>query len=378
MAVRRKHSADPFVHKMTPSELGWPPVGRGYMDLLPSVLCRSKDEPISLGLQSANLPKLTKRFNPDIVNLHWINGGVASIRAVGKLPVPVVWTLHDMWPFTGGCHYSGDCLQYRQSCQHCPKVKDLIGAPALTSWVHSRKRKRWDNKPLLAVTPSAWMKEKALSSSLFAEASVTHIRNCVDPRIFNGQARHKMRAELGLLPASKVVLFSSAHQPRKGASIIPNVIRHLRNQASEGGWRFLFMGGLPPDLEPSQDVVALPQTTDEARVASYYAASDIYALPSLQDNLPNTVSESLCCGTPVAAFPTGGIVEMIEPGINGDLSQTLNAASFADTIRQVCNSRLETTDSISKAAHEMYSPSRIASLHLNFFANALRSPAPHA
>jgi glycosyltransferase involved in cell wall biosynthesis len=138
------------------------------------------------------------------------------------------------------------------------------------------------------------------------------------------------------------------------------------------------MGGLPPDLEPSQDVVALPQTTDEARVASYYAASDIYALPSLQDNLPNTVSESLCCGTPVAAFPTGGIVEMIEPGINGDLSQTLNAASFADTIRQVCNSRLETTDSISKAAHEMYSPSRIASLHLNFFANALRSPAPHA
>jgi hypothetical protein len=106
-----------------------------------------------------------------------------------------------MWPFTGGCHYSGDCLQYRQSCQHCPKVKDLIGAPALTSWVHSRKRKRWDNKPLLAVTPSAWMKEKALSSSLFAEASVTHIRNCVDPRIFNGQARHKMRAELGLLPA---------------------------------------------------------------------------------------------------------------------------------------------------------------------------------
>ena len=372
MAVRRKHSSDPFVHQMTLSELGWPPVGRGYMDLLPSVLCRSKDEPISLGLQSANLRKLTERFKPDIVNLHWINGGIASIRAVGELPVPVVWTLHDMWPFTGGCHYSGDCLQYRQSCQHCPKVKDLLGAPALTSWVHNRKRNHWGSNPLHAITPSAWMQEKALSSSLFAEASVTHIRNCVDPRIFNGQARHKMRAELGLLPANKVVLFSSANQPRKGAGIIPDIVRRLRNQAPGGHWRFLFMGGMPPNLEPWQDVVILPKTTDEARVASYYAASDIYALPSLEDNLPNTVSESLCCGTPVIAFPTGGIVEMIEPGRNGMLTSEHTASSIAAAVMDSAFSDLLVRECISRDAHLAYSPSYAAAAYSQFFHQAIQ------
>jgi glycosyltransferase involved in cell wall biosynthesis len=371
MAVRRKHSTDPFVHKMTRPELGWPPVGRGYMDLLPSFLCRSKDEPISLGLQSANLGKLTDRFKPDIVNLHWINGGIASIRAVGKLQVPVVWTLHDMWPFTGGCHYSGDCLQYRQTCNHCPKIKRVLGAPAFTRWVHARKCHSWSSNPLNAITPSAWMKELATSSSLFARAKVTHVRNCVDSRTFNGQARLKMRAELGLLPASKVILFSSANQPRKGARIIPEVIRHLRNQVPRVNWRFLFMGGMPPHLEPRQDIIALPRTTDEARVASYYAASDIYALPSLEDNLPNTISESLCCGTPVIAFPTGGIVEMIEARRNGMLASEHTASSMAAAIMDSAFSDRLDREWISRDAHLTYSPSCAASAYSQVFHQAI-------
>ena len=375
MAVRRKHSTDPFVHKMTPSELGWPPVGRGYLDLLPSVLCRSKDEPISLGLQSADLRKLTERFKPDIVNLHWINGGIASIYAVGKLQVPVVWTLHDMWPFTGGCHYSGDCLQYRESCQQCPKVKDMLGVPRITSWVHRRKRNSWGKQPLHAITPSAWMRELALTSSLFSEANITHIRNCVNPRIFNGKHRDKMRAKLGLLSASKAVLFSSANQPRKGALIIPDVIRHLRSAAPEGDWHFLFMGGLPPTLEPGQGITQLPTTTDEARVASYYAASDVYALPSFEDNLPNTVSESLSCGTPVAAFPTGGIVEMISNGCSGYLSVERSAQSIALAILKCLQSNMLPRDTISNEAHNTYSIQSIAEEHRTFYRRLVSSSA---
>lgn len=371
MAVRRKLSTDPFVHKMTPSELGWPPVGRGYMDLLPSILCRRKDETISLGLQSANLDKLIHRFKPDIVNLHWINGGIAGIRAVGKLQKPVVWTLHDMWPFTGGCHYSGDCLQYRESCQRCPKVKDVLGAPTITGWVHRRKRSNWGNLPLHAITPSAWMRELALTSSLFAEANIKHIRNCVHPGIFSGKRRDKMRTKLGLLPASKAVLFSSANQPRKGAFIIPDVIRHLRAEAPETDWHFLFMGGLPPTLTPSRDVTQLPLTTDEARVASYYAASDVYALPSLEDNLPNTISESLTCGTPVVAFPTGGIVEMIRHSRNGALSDEKTAASIAEAIRHFVDSDREERDEIARDASQTYNPANIADMHRSFFASVL-------
>ena len=373
MAVRRKDSTDPHVHKMTPLELGWPPVGRGYLDMLPSIVCRRKDEPISLGLQSANIGALVNRFKPDIINLHWINGGIASIRAVGRLPVPVVWTLHDMWPFTGGCHYSGDCVKYRDACQRCPKVKDLLGMPAITKWVHRRKRKHWGTKTLHAITPSAWMRQLALTSSLFAKANIAHVRNCVDPKVFNGGNRGEMRAKLGLLPGTKAVLFSAANQPRKGGFIIPEVITLLRNTHSRSEWRFLFMGGVPPRLEPSIDIITLPRTTVEARVAGYYAASDLYALPSLEDNLPNTISESLTCGTPVAAFPTGGIVEMIKNGLNGALSSDHTAVSFRNAILLATTGLGWTREAIARDAGNTYRPAVIAKEHLAIFQHMISS-----
>jgi glycosyltransferase involved in cell wall biosynthesis len=373
MAVRRKHSSDPYVHQMSPAELGWPPIGRGYLDLLPSTLCRRKDEPISLGLQSANLGKLVHRFKPDLLNLHWINGGIASIRSIGKLNVPIVWTLHDMWPFTGGCHYSGKCTQYRASCEACPKIKPLLRAPTVTRWIHNRKRSHWANKPLSAITPSAWMRDLALSSSLFANGEVTHVRNCVDPAIFNRSSREQTRVELGLAATSKAVLFSSANQPRKGAYIIPDVIRSLRSASPQHSWRFLFMGGLPPSLELAQDIITLPRTTDEARVASYYAASDVYALPSLEDNLPNTISESLSCGTSVAAFPTGGIVEMVQSGINGYLTLDNTSYSLSGAIRDAHQLGTIARDAIAKTAHHLYAPTGVAEAYLEFFSLAAKA-----
>ena len=373
MAVRRKDSTDPHVHKMTPLELGWPPVGRGYLDMLPSIVCRRKDEPISLGLQSANIGALVDRFKPDIVNLHWVNGGIASIRAVGKLQVPVVWTLHDMWPFTGGCHYSGDCLQYRHSCKRCPKIKPVFGTPSITHWIQNRKRNHWSNQPLHAITPSAWMRQIALTSRLFAKANIAHIRNCVDPKVFNGVNREEMRAKLGLLPGTKAVLFSAANQPRKGAFIIPEVITHLRNTHSRSKWRFLFMGGIPPSLEPNTDIITLPKTADEARVAGYYAASDLYALPSLEDNLPNTISEALACGTPVAAFPTGGIVEMVKNGLNGALSSDHTATSFVNAIQRALAALAWSRLSIAQDARHSYAPSSVATAYRANFQDCLTS-----
>jgi glycosyltransferase involved in cell wall biosynthesis len=363
MAVKRKHSSDPYVHKMTPFELGWPPIGKGYLDLLPSILWRRKDEPISLGLQSANIGALVDRFKPDIVNLHWVNGGIASICAVGRLRVPVAWTLHDMWPFTGGCHYSGDCLQYRKTCSQCPKIKPILGAAAVSQWVYSRKRKHWGGKHLHAITPSAWMKKLALSSSLFAKANITHIPNCVDPRIFNGGARERTRAELGLEPHTQAILFAGANQARKGANIIPTVIERLINSPESEKYRFLFMGGLPPALASGKHVVELARSTDEERIASYYAASDLYALPSLEDNLPNTISEALNCGTPVAAFPTGGIVEMVQEGLNGALSPDRKASSFQDAILRALTTSSWSRSAIAHKAQQTYAPSIVATAY---------------
>ena len=375
MAVRRKHSNDPHVYKMTPSELGWPPLGRGYLDALPMVLRRRKDEPIFLGVQSVNLEKLIKRFKPDLVNFHWINNGISSIRAAGGIAVPAVWTMHDMWPLTGGCGYSGNCTEYRASCQRCPKIKDVFRAPSLTHWVYRRKRKHWGKKPLYGITPSAWMKQVALSSSLFANAHVTHIPNCIDSGIFSGSAREKTRVELGLKPDTHAILFAGANQVRKGANIIPEVIQRLVSTNSVNRYRFLFMGGLPPALAPAEHIVDLPRSTDEKCLASYYAASDVYALPSLEDNLPNTISESLNCGTPVAAFPTGGIVEMIQDGINGALSSDQQVLSFSNTIERATSKLARSRADIARDAAAMYSPNKIARAHLQCFEGIIRHSA---
>jgi glycosyltransferase involved in cell wall biosynthesis len=377
MAVRRKHSSDPYVHKMTPSELGWPLVGRGYLDLLPFFLSRRRDEPISLGLQSANLGNLVARFKPNVVNLHWINGGIASIRSIGKLHVPVTWTLHDMWPFTGGCHYSGGCLQYRDSCNQCPKIKPLFRARTVTNWVHRRKRKHWGATRSYAITPSFWMKNLALSSSLFADAEVKHIRNCVDPEVFSCRNREKIRHELGLPVDATAILFSGADQPRKGGLIIPEIIARLQRENSAKSYRFLFMGALPPQLTEGTHILTLPTTTDEARAAEYYSAADIYALPSFEDNLPNTISEALNCGTPVVAFPTGGIVEMIQSGINGVISTDTTAASLVEALSQCTESGLMTRGAIAREARATYSPNVIAKEYLSFFESIVtRSTTP--
>jgi glycosyltransferase involved in cell wall biosynthesis len=373
MAVRRKHSSDPYVHKMTLTEFGWPPIGRGYLDVVPPILWRKKDEPISLGLQSANLDKLVAHFKPDIVNLHWINGGIASIRAIGHLRVPVVFTMHDMWTFTGGCHYSGDCLQYHYQCKRCPKIQSALGADAITHWVYRRKQWNWGNRSLHAITPSAWIRDLALSSSLFSQANITHICNCVNPTIFNDAERERTRSQLSLPKGSYAVLFSSAHQPRKGAFVIPKIIELLRNSSTPTNWRFLFMGGAPPELKITDDVVLLPRSTDESRVASYYAASDLYVLPSFEDNLPNTVSESLNCGTPVAAFPTGGIVEMIEPGQNGYVAGEYTAESLVAAIHAAKELGLEHRRHIADRAREIYSPTVIAQKHIDVMRSVISS-----
>ena len=215
------------------------------------------------------------------------------------------------------------------------------------------------------------MKELALSSSLFGKANITHIPNCIDPRIFNGDARERTRTELGLTPHTQAILFASANQARKGADIIPVVIERLLNSPESERYRFLFLGGLPPDLAPSKHVVELARSTDEERVASYYAASDLYALPSLEDNLPNTISESLNCGTPVAAFPTGGIVEMIKNGLNGTLSSDHTATSFVDAIQRALAALAWSRLDIAQDARQTYGPPSVATAYRATFQECL-------
>lgn len=369
-AVRTKLSDDPFVHKLTFKELGWPPFARGYLDMLPRMLLSNTSDPISLGLQGIRLQSLIKHFNPDVLHLHWVNAGLVSIRSLKELSLPIVWTLHDMWPFTGGCHYAGSCVQFEVGCPFCPQIKPISILPRMARWVHTRKLSNWRSLPLQIIAPSSWMEKNARLSLLFSEAKLSTIPYCIDPDIFNSSHRTQHRKLLGLSNESKAILFVGANQERKGATVIPELLRQL---SSIGNVKFLFAGGLPQGSSMSEHTQVLPGTNNEATMAGYYAASDLYVLPSFQDNLPNTVIESLACGTPVAAFPTGGIPEMIEPGVNGELSLEQTAVSLAAAIERCLGGEILPRDQISAKAHETYCEKSVAARHLEFYQAALDS-----
>jgi len=331
MAVRRKHSTDPHVHQMTSSELGWPPVGRGYMDLLPSVLCRRKDEPISLGLQSANLAKLTDRFKPDVVNLHWVNGGIAGIRAVGALQVPFVWTLHDMWTFTGGCHYDDGCGRYTSRCGACPHLG--------STRTHDLSRLLWQlrrwavaRRPITYVCPSHWLATCARASALLQQARIEEIPYGLDTMLFQPMSRLAARQALNLPSDRRIILFGAmdaTKDTRKGYQFLLPALQQLP-QHTQQPWLGVTFGGAatnPPDQAIPMQHLGL--VTDDHRMRQVYAAADVFVAPSVQDNLPNTILEALSCGTPCVAFAIGGMPDMIEHQANGYLALPFDVSSLA-------------------------------------------------
>ncbi len=372
MVVRTKLSHDPHIYAANRTERGLPPCGKGYLDMIPQFLLSSQSL-FSTGWQGIDLPRLIRRFKPDILHLHWINGGVVSVQSLQSLRVPVVWTFHDMWTFTGGCHYAGECRGYIGDCGRCPQLRPFPILQALASCLLTRKKVHWKTIHLRAVAPSRWMKSRAVESSLFCRGSIEVIPNCCDSVIFNPEARIETRHNLGLAKGDLAFLFVNANQERKGACHIAEIVQRLKESDFGGRIKFLFVGPLSSELQRTSEIISLPPTSSEKKIASYYAASDLYLLPSLEDNLPNVILEALSCGTPVAAFPTGGIPEMISHGINGLVSSQSTAESLASTIIGQFTSISVERSQIAAMAHSTYSEKSVAARHLEFYQTTLDS-----
>jgi glycosyltransferase involved in cell wall biosynthesis len=374
MAVIRKSSADPFVHELKADERGLLRRGRGFLDRVPAACLIRRAEPLSLGLQSVRLDRLVGRFRPDVVHLHWVNGGMVSVEAIAKCPVPIVWTMHDMWTFTGGCHYSGDCRGFTQSCKACPKVHNVPVVRRAAEWVHGRKRRCWTTTPLHAIAPSRWMASLARQSSLFRDAEIATIGYCIDAAVYNPAPRAESRRRLGLARGDLGILFVNADQPRKGALIISEVLSRLRASDRWRHARFMFAGGMPPGVSIADtQVMKLPATHDESAMAAYYAAADALVLPSYEDNLPNVIIEALACGTPVVAFPSGGISEMVTTGRNGLLTNASDSMSLVDALEALPVQAFMTRELISSEAHARYNERDVAEAHVVFYESFMRS-----
>ncbi len=281
------------------------------------------------------IPTVTQ-INPDVINLHWISAGFMQIETIAKLKRPLVWTLHDMWAFTGGCHYSGECDRHTKSCGYCPLLKSNNNWD-LSHWVWQRKAKAWRDLNLTIVTPSNWLAKCANSSSLFQNFPVEVIPNGIDPQKYKPINRYLARELLNLPQDKQLILFGSllvTSEERKGFHFLQPTLQNLSKSSWKDKLEVVIFGTSEPEIPPDFGLKAnyFGTLNDDLSLALLYSAADVFVLPSTQDNLPNTVMEAIACGTPCVAFNIGGISDLIEHLKNGYLAQPYNVEDLAQGI----------------------------------------------
>jgi glycosyltransferase involved in cell wall biosynthesis len=287
----------------------------------------------SLQWTSEEVPAAISTLNPQIINVHWICKGFLRIETLATFKQPIVLTLHDMWAFTGGCHYSQECDRYTQSCGACPQLKSRHQHD-LSRWVWSRKAKAWKDLNLTVVTPSRWLAECASRSSLFQQTRVEVIPNGLDTQIYKPMDRCIARDRLNLPQDKFLVLFGAMYatsDARKGFHLLQPALQKLSTAGWQDKLELIVFGAAKPS-QPTDfgfKTHYLGSFQDDLSLALIYAAADVFVAPSVQDNLPNTVMEALACGTPSVAFKIGGMPDLIEHQYTGYLAQPYEADDLA-------------------------------------------------
>lgn len=269
----------------------------------------------------------------DIVNLHWVAGLLNCVNAPLALKgKQVVWTMHDMNPVTGGCHYAGECTRYLESCGSCPMLGSQDDQDISRS-IWQFKQYAYGKLDLHPVSPSRWLARVASQSSLFSPFNTRVIPNGFPSQVFAPYPRRdEVRRGYGVPDGAKVVLFGaeSLLTERKGFIYL---LQALKGMATEGVV-LAFFGKLPEEVRLALDLplINLGFVEDETTLAALYSMADLFVIPSIEDNLPNTVVESMLCGVPVLGFDIGGTPDMVEHKQTGYLVPARDVGALVDGI----------------------------------------------
>lgn len=313
-------------------------------DILTNRFKTDKYTRFSVACTSSNLLEKIKEINPDVVNLHWVNKGFVSIEKLKKINKPLVWSLHDMWAFTGGCHYDEDCKKYLNHCGACPilnsgKEKDL------SRWVFNRKQKVYKKIENLTIVPSSrWLAECAEKSSLLKDKRIDVIPTGVDISLYKPVSKVYAREIFNLPPHKPLIMFGSMGakiDKRKGYTHLIEALQVLKQY--ELDFEIVIFGSSRQDDEIYQGIRihSVGSLKDEVSLAILYSAADVMVVPSRQENLGNVIIESLSCGTPVAAFNIGGNADMIDHRQNGYLAAAFDPADLAYGIKWILENNNE-------------------------------------
>lgn len=321
----------------------------------------------------ADICKHPQVQNADIICLHWVNSFISNteVKNILSLGKPVYWIMHDMWPFTGGCHYAGDCTAYMQECRQCPMVKTSKAA-AVSDW-HRRKRDCFQGKNLFPIGPSRWISGCARESDIFRNKEITTIPNPINTDVFypkKDSEKTEIKKRYGLSGNKCTILFAAAkvtNNPIKGFTYFVEAVKKLPTDQ----YQVLVLGESAGQdiLKQSIDleVTYTGFINDSEKLCDIYNAADMLVAPSLQENYSNTVLESLACATPAVVFDVGGMADLVETGGNGYLAKCKDADDLANGIAVVRDNKKLLGAEARKRVVEQNSFSVIAGEYINLF-----------
>lgn len=287
-----------------------------------------------------------------ILVLHWINSFLSykDIEKLGQLGKPMIWIMHDMWLFTGGCHVDGYCGKYDRGCGNCPlipgeKEADLSRRNFILKTELLRKLN------VTVIGPSKWIVEQAGRSGILQGKKIIHIANTLDTALFSPvQDREKLRRKYGITQDKKVILFGAADNGTENENKGFRFLRQAFQYLEADKYTLLIFGNTAQnlDLPEELEVIRAGYVTEEDKMAELYNTADVLVNPSSQESFGYTVCEAMACGTPAVGFPIGGIKEQIIHKENGYLARYHDPEDLAEGIKYC----IEHRDSLGVKAYQ--------------------------
>jgi len=296
---------------------------------------------IDMANAGTEITRLPEFREADIIHLHWINQGMLSLSGIRRIldsGKPVVWTMHDAWPATAICHYARGCKNFKRACQRCPLLPSGGSKKDLSAKIWQRKQRMLEGHNVSFVACSRWLMGQAKESALLRGQNIVNIPNPIDTHIYHQKDQRKAREALDLPTNGKIILFISQRvtDERKGMKYFIEAMHTLvKNHPDEAKEiSIALLGGHTEEISAEFDVPVyqLGYMNDDQNIVDAYNASDVFVLPSLEDNLPNTIMEAMACGVPCVGFKVGGIPEEIDHLKNGYVANYRDSANLAQGI----------------------------------------------
>jgi glycosyltransferase involved in cell wall biosynthesis len=334
------------------------------LDRFPTwVYHRRKPEIFSPGLFGPRISSHKEILDADIIHLHWSNHGFVSIKELKKINKPLVWTMHDMWVFTGGCHHSFSCNKYLKSCGSCPALNSE-NEKDLSYWVLKEKLREMPTNNITFVAISSWMREMADKSTLLNGKGGPIIFSGIDTLKFRYIDSKAARESLSL-PRDKKIILLGAHDllnPTKGVGFSLEALSKLDKDILV----ITFGNGTLSNESLSQKVINFGFIEDREKMAQLYSASDLFLASSVAEAFGMTVAEAQCCGTPAIAFDSTGPRDIIEHKISGYLARYQDAEDLVNGISYLLSQSFNRNE-ISERSANLFSIDNMADKYLEIY-----------